>query len=55
MTIQGHNNKVYGTSGLGGVDDLVLMGHNNRFENLLVTGELVVQGHNNNFVGLRFA
>ena len=34
---------------------MIIVGHNNRFENLYVMGDLIITGHNNIFTGLKLA
>jgi len=56
LIITGHNNKVYsksgsnntssGTSNVGVVDTVEVMGHNNRVENI-IANNINVRGHNN--------
>jgi hypothetical protein len=58
--VQGHNNNLTGISGDGDhqhhfVENLIIQGHNNKIENLHISGQLIVSGHNNSFVGLRLA
>jgi hypothetical protein len=52
--LSGHNNKIYcnsNSSHSGELDNICVLGHNNRIENLTVK-TLTVNGHNNSFIGL---
>lgn len=58
MIVYGHNNKVYANSSstmTHKVQNMIIVGHNNRFDNLYVMGDLIISGHNNNFGGLKLA
>lgn len=58
-TINGHNNYMASQgnftsahcNSLGRLDNLIVQGHNNRFENLVVN-TLIINGHNNQFSGI---
>ena len=53
--VMGHNNKLCGLQNSDQlIDTLVISGHNNRFEQLQITGNVIVSGHNNIFLGLKF-
>ena len=56
MINAGHNNKIVADLNSDQqVDTLIVNGHNNRYENLLISSELIVSGHNNVFNGLKLA